>query len=233
MASVVGSSIPGTGSLLAGLAGCAQGTSSGDVDDVADDVDDTSGVDAAPLADAAPIIDGVPPDAACTVQTVNLLTNPYFDAAPAAVGWTEDPFMLAIIQVPPGGITADTGTMIAWMGGYAETSDDHAYQDIVIPADATNLRVTGKLWVETEESSATAFDNASARLLTTGGAVVLDVGAWSNTTATGSYQGIDASSVDPHAGQTLRLQFDASTDGSLATSFFFDTFAVTVTACVP
>lgn len=234
MASVVGSSQPWfhrriAAVALAALAGCAQGTAS----DAGDVVDDVEPPDGAPGADARRLADARPADAGCTIQNVNLLANPNFDDTPAAVGWVEDPFDLAIIQAPPAAVTPDTGAMVAWMGGYASTSDDHAYQDVTIPASATSLAVTGKIRVETEETGATAYDNASVRLLTTGGAVVLDVGAFSNVTTPGSFLPISATAPSAHAGETLRLQFDSSTDGSLNTSFFFDTFAITVTACVP
>ena len=50
-----------------------------------------------------------------------------------------------------------------------------------------SLAVAGVIRIETEDSTAAAFDNASLQLRTTGGAVIADIGAWSNTSVTGSY----------------------------------------------
>ena len=216
-------------SLLLGLSACAQGAAQTDV------VDEPDGAPGDP-ADARDVTDANPgtPDAqGCTDQLVNLLVNPNLDDAPAGTGWVQDPFDLAIIQAPPAGVGAHSGTLVAWLGGYAELSDDHAYQDVAVPASATSLAVAGVIRIETEDSTAAAFDNASLQLRTTGGAVIADIGAWSNTSVTGSYLPFSVALPTAHAGETLRLQLDASTDSSLATSFYVDTFTVNAMACVP
>lgn len=193
------------------------------------------GPDAGSGVDAGPTIDGGgEPDAtACVVGPVELLTNPAFDDAPVGTGWTEDAFDVVIIQAPPDGATAHSGATVAWMAGYATTSDDHLSQDVVVPASATALEISGYVWVETEETGAADFDVAQLRLTTVGGAVVEAVGAWSNQTEGGAWQPFSFAAASPHAGETLRLQFDASTDGSLLTSFLFDSMSVSVQACQP
>jgi hypothetical protein len=202
------------------LVGCAQGTAA-DLGDVPD---------AAGAADAAP---GPSDAAACVLGPVQLLTNAAFDDTPVGTGWTEDAFDVAIIQPPPDGVTAESGTTVAWLAGYATASDDHLSQDVVIPAEATELTVTGFVWVETEETGAGDFDVAQLRLATTGGVTVEVLGDWSNQSEDGAWLPFSATLGSAHAGETLRLQLDASTDGSLLTSFLFDTMAVTARACLP
>ncbi|HYF66250.1 MAG TPA: trypsin-like serine protease [Herpetosiphonaceae bacterium] len=109
-----------------------------------------------------------------------------------------------------------TGTYSAFMGGY-NNGNDKLYQAVTIPANGT-LRYYW--YMSTQETSGT-YDYLRVRLYNTSGTLVATLRTWSNA-STKNVWSQDTLSLASYAGQTLRIQFDATTDGSLTTSFFVD-----------
>lgn len=189
--------------------------------------------DATPTPDAAP-----PPDAMCSTGVVNLLSNPSFDSGPGG-GWVEsgtypivqlegDPNLPSYLSPIP------SPTYGAWLGGY-DSANDILYQDVVVPAGATNLQVQFTRWIETQDSLLTDWDYFYAELQTTGGSVLElyqpgPVGwTYSNVDEQRSWVPVTWTPSGSYAGQTIRLAFRVTTDLIDSTSFFVDSVAVNVT----
>jgi hypothetical protein len=247
----------------AGLAGCAKGEAIGPDDDDDDDVItlQDSGADAvigrvdagpdpdgpddrdAPVAeDAAVPIDApdLPPDAAlppdasgCTVQTIQLLTNPAFESGPGG-GWVEASSLgygVVVDQADLGGFLAQTPAFLAWLGGDVSLTDS-MYQQVTIPAGATDLSITGYLAIGTNEAAGTvAYDTGSMTIRSTSDALLATLGSWSNLNVTTGWTAISFLPAGSFAGQTIRLRFDSSNDFVDHTNFFFDSLALNVTVC--
>ena len=245
--------------ILAGLAcaagaGCASGTSG--ATDEAGVVADAPRLDAVEsFADAA-IDAGVVPDAyvpdayvpdafvvmvdappdACVPVDTQLLANPVFDLSPLGTGWQET-------RIDPGAplVTGDDGVVEhsapykAWLGGFeAPTASvtDVLWQDVVVPATTTQLVLTGYYEVRTGETTTTsAFDTASLALTQTNGTPIQVVRSVSNLTATTAWTAISHTFTQNLAGQTVRLRMTSTNDFLNATSFYFDTLALTATHC--
>jgi hypothetical protein len=109
-----------------------------------------------------------------------------------------------------------TGTYSAFLGGY-NSGTDNLYQAVTIPANGT-LRYYW--YMQTQETSGT-YDYLYVRLYNTSGGLVATLRTWSNA-STKNVWSQDSLSLASYAGQTLRIQFVATTDSSLTTSFFID-----------
>lgn len=228
--------------LACALAGCASAESQqqgvGVVDsgtggadpDAATGGSDSSGDDAAT---------STPPDAAppaCTIMTRDLLMNPAFEGTPTGTGWTATPINATypLVTAQTGGVTAQSPTMRAWLGGIAQANAvDHLYQDVAIPASTTMLVITGFYEVRTGESGSTVYDSGTAEIQTTAGAQIELIKSLDNAHATTAWTPLDHTftNVAQMKGQTVRLHFTSSSDDSLATSFFFDTLHLNATYC--
>lgn len=219
------------------LAGCAKGAARDDVDgrgfehvDGDPDIDAKVEIDGVPLPDAPPHIDAPPaPDAmpGCTVQTTDLLVNGPFDGGTAP--WTEgSPY--PIIGAPPSGLTANTAPNVAWLGGY-DNGSDRLYQDVAIPATTSAITLRGFLLIDTSEPSG-VYDYGEIGFLTTSDTVLVMLGTWDNSQATGgTFVSQNLPSPDPYAGQTIRVEIEAQTDISNPSSFIWDSLALDVTVC--
>jgi hypothetical protein len=200
-------------------------------------------IDAPPATpDAAPMIDAAPsPDAGCTPVVVNLLSNPSFDSGPGG-GWTEAG-TYAIIQLQGDPNLPDYLTPIpspsygAWLGGY-DDADDTLYQNLTVPAGATNLNISFSKWLETQDSLITAYDYAYVELQTSGGSLLERYNpaghgtyTWDNTDEQRSWVVANWTPTGSYAGQTIRLSFRVTTDFLDSSSLFLDSVAVNVTVC--
>ncbi|MCB9572209.1 MAG: hypothetical protein H6709_09005 [Kofleriaceae bacterium] len=194
---------------------------------------DGAAIDAMPI-DGLPIdampIDGLPIDANCTVQTVQLLTNPSFDASPQGTGWVQVPFDAAypLIDVPA--VTADTTPYSVWMGGFLSATDS-LYQTVAIPAGATGLNLRGKRWIGTEETGTSAFDTVRLQIRSSAGALLEQLVQWSNVDNGTAWTSFVLTPTGNYAGQTIRVYAESSTDSTLNTNFFFDTWVLEATVC--
>lgn len=205
---------------------------------VPDDAPPDARPDAPP--DAPP---AVPPDAAmpdayvCQVMTMQLLQNPALDLTPVGTGWVQQNIDNTYpIITDQDGIAEDSAPYKAWLGGLLAPTlggsvTDVLYQDVTIPAGTTMLRLTGKYEVRTGESGTTVYDTAQVGLTHTDGTPIETVLSLSNATPTTAWTAIDKTFTTNLSGQTVRLRFTSSNDYALATSFYFDTLALTATYC--
>lgn len=183
--------------------------------------------------DAPGPIDGPPIDGppACTQMNVNLLQNASFDGTPLATMWTETRYGNELI-VRTDGFAAQSGTTKAWLGGVTgAAASDALHQDVAIPASATGIGITGYYHVITGESGGTVYDRGSIDLVTTGGTLVEAIAAFDNAHATGGWTAFNKNFTSNLAGTTVRVRMTSTNDVSAATSFYFDTLALTATIC--
>jgi hypothetical protein len=214
--------------LVVFLVGCASAGSTQDNNNNDDD-----GVDAAVSVDAAIEIDAPTPCTAMT--TTQLLVNPALDATPAGMGWVEMPFNATLpIITTDDGIAEQTPTLKAWLGGFAEVSSDQLYQDVVIPAGTSELKVSGHFAVATTEvAGAGVKDTASIELTEVGGTLIESVKTFDNTVTFQTWTVLDhtVANLNGLSGQTVRLVLRSSSDAAANTNFFFDSLGLTATHC--
>lgn len=113
------------------------------------------------------------------------------------------------------------GVYSAYLGGY-NSGTDAVSQTVTVPANGT-LRYWW--YMTTQESGSTSYDYFRVRLLNSSGAVVATVRTFTNASGAGLWRQ-DSLSVAAYAGQALRVQFSATTDYSLPSSFFVDDVSV-------
>jgi hypothetical protein len=199
---------------------------------------DAAPVDAAPV-DAAPPPDAPPgtPDAAplppdaCVDMTLNLLQNPGFDLGPGG-GWAETsaggfPIITAAIDLP---VPPQAGTHAAWLGGYPSASDEFL-QTVVIPPDATALRLKGFKLFASQETGGPA-DLFIIQIRNGGGTVLEPLASLSNVEMDAAFAAFDFPAASPHAGETVQIYMRGTTNANaLNTNFFIDSLAFEVTVC--
>lgn len=227
------------------LAGCASGRSATDVDaDVGQPVDAKEYRDGRiePQHDAQTVIPTdapKPPDAyVCQVQTQQLLANPVLDLNPMGMGWVQQPIDGAYpIVTSDDGIAEQSAPFKAWMGGFAgedyfvSSLSDQFYQDVTIPMGTTQLVLTGFYEVRTGETLNSVYDTAQVALTQTNGTPIESAVQLSNLTPTTAWTPINKTFSGNLSGQTVRLRLVTSNDITNATSFYFDTLALTATYC--
>ncbi|HUH02166.1 MAG TPA: hypothetical protein VML75_09225 [Kofleriaceae bacterium] len=251
--------------LMVGVVGCATGEATPDAR-VGGDVPDASIVlpDARPNPDAAPgtpdaaqgtpdampgtpdampmpdAMSGTPDAGGCTITTVQLLANPTFDLG--AVSWVENGAGYPIILSPsdptyPLPVTPDTPNHAAWLGG-VNSATRTLYQDVAIPAGATNLSVSGSRYIATEESFGVDYDKFTLSIRTTGGTVLetylpnaAKAFTWGNLDETTAWTAFGWSPAGNYAGQTIRVHLTNTNDIIDNTNFFMDSYAVRATVC--
>ena len=181
--------------------------------------------------DSAPL----PVDAACTPTVVNLLENPGYDLGPGH-GWEQSssngwPLILSSVDPDPLPVPAQSGSYGAWLGG--DTGEfSILYQDVEVPAGASNLEVAGFYRISTEEPGGNP-DVANVQIRDSGGMLVEQLHQWSNLDSTATWTPFSYAPTGDYRGQTIRLYFDGACDLSTAlTSFFYDTVALNVTLCM-
>lgn len=156
----------------------------------------------------------------------NLVVNPGFENGDAP--WTE---------TSSGGfelITSDdphTGNFSAFLCGYNRCNDT-IKQNITLPSSFTS--VTFSYWVAittSETTTTTCFDNFHAVLRTSSGTTIATVQTLCNLNAKGFTQFTFnvTSALKSHAGQTIQIFFQGTTDSSLITSFFVDDVSLQTT----
>lgn len=236
--------------LVASLAGCASGQTNAGVSDA--DTSQPPGPDAKvyldgsieghpdaemhPPTDAA--IDARPLDAyVCTTHVLQVLGNPALDLA-ATTPWVQQNIDNAYpIITNTGVLTPHSAPNKAWMGGIAGSDEntsnvtDALYQDVAIPAGTTSLVLTFQYDVRTGETGTTAYDTANVDLLKTDGTPLESVLALSNLTPKTAWTAASKTFTGNYSGQTVRLRFTSTNDIITATSFYFDTVALTATYC--
>jgi hypothetical protein len=169
--------------------------------------------------------------AQCTTMTVNLLQNPNFETTPLATGWTETRYNNEPI-VRTDGIAGQSPTTKAWLGGVTgSAAADALHQDIMVPASTTALVLTGFYEVRTGETGATVYDRGSLDLVSTAGAMIEPIQAFTNATPTTAWTAINKTITANVKGTTVRLRMSSTNDILDATSFYFDTMVLNATVC--
>ena len=165
----------------------------------------------------------------------DVLTNGNFDALPLGTGWIQDdggtgyPPIVSSSELPLG-VAPHTPSNAVWLGGLYDVTQAIA-QDVAVPAATGRLRLEGRLWIATEETFG-AFDTMVAKLVTPGGAPLETLHTWSNSDQTSSWWPFTLEATGDYAGQTVRLVFVSTTDGSLNTNFFLDTCTLDASSTV-
>ncbi len=189
------------------------------------------------VVDAGLMADAMMADAGnCVVGPLQLLANGNLDLG--AAPWSETSgggYPVIVDQSMVTGLTADTPSVVAWLGGYSPTSGvgiDTLIQTVVVPIDATAIVFTGKIRIVTEETFSIPYDQLKLEVLDSGTDLVLEqILIWSNEDANTAWETFSGTSTGNYAGQTIRVRFISSTDTSLNTSFFVDTLSASTTSC--
>jgi hypothetical protein len=225
--------------LLTGAMGCAQGVEPEHEPDafiIQINVDAQPGPpDARPQPDAfvpPPHPDAAPP---CTLQWINLLANTAFDLG--VTGWTETssggyPIVTAAAQLP---IAPQSGNYAAWLAGY-DDAYDQVYQSVAVPPDATGLRMSGWRCVASDEDPGSGiYDVAGVGILDSSATPLETLASFTNedsiSASSCTWAPFSATAAGVYAGQSVIFFVEASTDFSLATSFFFDSFTFEAYVC--
>jgi surface antigen len=155
----------------------------------------------------------------------NRLLNPSFESGSAY--WVQYSSTGYNIITNSTAARARTGSWYAWFGSSNNISE-YIYQDVTIPANATVANVEFWYQVATDETSTSTCydklvvevrrpsDNALLRTLT----MLCNYHKTNIWTRSGPFSVLD------FRGQTIRLRFYCTTDGSLPTSFFVDDVAL-------
>ena len=117
-----------------------------------------------------------------------------------------------------------TGELGAYLAGI-DNADDRLSQQVVLPAGASTLRAWWSM--ATSEDDAEAFDKMTVSLRRPDGSLVADLVTLDNTDPAYAWEEI-AINLTPYAGQTVILQFAATTDGTNITDFYLDDISVVV-----
>jgi hypothetical protein len=103
--------------------------------------------------------------------------------------------------------------------GAGNNASGSEYQTVSIPTSAA-ANLTFWLNITTSEACCTAFDFVYAEVKSTSGALLGTLGTWTNANSgTAGVYSQKSSSLASSRGQTVRVQFRATTDISLPTSF--------------
>jgi len=118
---------------------------------------------------------------------------------------------------------AHAGTGLVKLGGANNVTSASVYEQISIPSSAP-ANLTFWLNVETEEYETTAYDYLYVEVRNTSNVLLATLGTFSNQDETepGGWVQKSGFSLASWRGQTIRLRFRATTDGSLLTTFRVD-----------
>ncbi len=187
-----------------------------------------SPIDAPVVVDSPPVDAPIPVDAAVVCNDVNLLNNSDFDLG-ASPDWIQSSNIITDVSNVP--IAPQTGNYLAWLGGWL-SSTDSIYQQIIVPANTTNLQLTGVSWIASEELDLVAFDNSVIQLESSTGASILEqIVGYDNTHQGTSWVPFSETIVGNYAGQTIRFTIGSNTDSTNNTNFWYDSLALTATVC--
>jgi len=109
------------------------------------------------------------------------------------------------------------GAYSAYFGGY-NIATEALSQLVTVPANGT-LRYWW--YMTTQESGSTVWDRLQVRVLNASGALLATLRTWSNVSGAGLWRQ-DALTLGAYAGQQVKIEFRATTDSSLPSSFFVD-----------
>jgi len=160
----------------------------------------------------------------------NILLNPGFeDGQSPWIDSAANGFPVITTYLKP---TA-TNSSFAWLCGY-DNCVDKLYQDITIPANAQSAYVQFDYWITTDEtSSAAAYDSMTIRIYSPPDASKYTYWILSNLDSTTAWHKSPKYDVSAFKGQTIRLQFFATTDSIFPTNFIVDDVTLMVSGAAP
>jgi hypothetical protein len=176
-------------------------------------------------------------------MVTQLLVNAALDMTPQGRDWQQQLIHpdYAVITGQDG-IGEHSPPYKAWLGGFAAPQTgtvvkDALAQQITIPAQTTHLVVTGVYHVFTTEQATTVeYDTAKLTVTEVGvqNAVPVEALAVSNLTKTTGWTSFGHAFTQDLSGKTVKISLASSNDSIDATSFFFDSLAITAThGCPP
>lgn len=164
-----------------------------------------------------------------TFSTVNtqILLNPGFESGNNG-NWT----VRVAGDIDCSGNYDRTGSCAAWLGGivnYPSWPGDWIYQAVTIPADAPGALLSLWLRVTSNETGSTPYDYFYIDVRNTSGTLLQNLGTFSNADEVtyATYQQLTYD-LSGYRGQTVRLYFWATNDGSYTSSFFVDDTALNI-----
>jgi thermitase len=111
-----------------------------------------------------------------------------------------------------------TGSYSEWMGGY-NSGTDTVSQTVVVPSNGT---LSYWWYMTSSEGTTTAYDYLRVKVYNAStGALITTLKTRSNRDTKNAWVQ-DSVSMASYAGQTVKITFEVTTDGSLTTSFFID-----------
>lgn len=158
--------------------------------------------------------------------TTQALVNGGFESG-RGVGWTESSSGgYALVTSSGGG--ARTGSWWAWMGGYDNLSESLT-QEVAIPANVQDARLTFWYRIVTEEVSSSEYDSLRMTVVDAASGATLAQSRLSNRNAAGSYAQSESHDLTSYRGRSVRVSFASTLDASLPTSFHIDDVSLVVT----
>ncbi len=154
------------------------------------------------------------------ISATNLLTNPGFESG--TTGWSQSSTNGYSLFDSTSGLYHG-GTYSAWLGGY-DNATDLMYQDLTIPASAQTAYVQFWYLITSDETSVSSqYDMLTVELYDPAtGDWLATLKTLSNLDATSIWTLSAPFDVSAFKGRAVRLQFTATTDASLSSSFFVD-----------
>jgi hypothetical protein len=159
-----------------------------------------------------PTATNTPVPGGCTQQ----LANPGFESGTAPWGQSSTNGYQLIDTTRP-----HTGSFSAYLGGY-NSGTDTIYQTVSIPANATSSNLSFWWYMTSAEGTTTAYDFLYAEVRSTTGTLLGTLQTQSNRSTRNAWVQSTNLNLLPWKGQTVRVQWRATTDSSLVSSFFVD-----------
>ncbi len=125
------------------------------------------------------------------------------------------------------GEPAHSGSWKAWLDGYGSSHTDTLAQTVTLPATLTSATLSFYLHIDTAERGTTAHDTLNVQIRNSSGAVLTTLATYSNLNAASGYS-LKSFNLLAYKGQTIQVYLIGTENGSLATSFVTDDFALNV-----
>jgi len=165
------------------------------------------------------------PNCAPCTATSQLLANPGFESG--SINWTASP--ATIINNTNGAYPPHSGNWKAQLNGKGTANTATLYQAVAIPSNACTANFTFWLRIATAETTTTvANDTLKIQVLDSAGKLLADLAVFSNLNKSNTYSQ-KSFSLLPYKGQTIRLRFLGSENGSRQTTFLVDDTAARMT----
>ena len=152
----------------------------------------------------------------------NVVANAGFESGSGSWTQTSSAGTAIITNDSP---AAHSGSWYAWLGG-DDSLTDTLVQTLTVPPGAARMQFWYRIATE-ETTSTSSFDRLTVTVANAAtGASLATLATLSNLDATGSWVQSAVYDLSPFAGQSVRLQFRATTDISDPTSFRIDDITV-------